>query len=323
MNSSERSTWESETPVLRCSDLHKTYGSRPVVKGISFEIAPGEAYGLLGPNGAGKTTVISIVCGLIYPEAGSVELCGKNLTRRDRQLRKLIGYVPQEIALYPELSARANLEFFGRLYGLRHRQLGERVQEALTTVGLFDRANDKVANYSGGMKRRLNIAAALLHRPRLLVLDEPTVGIDPQSRVSILDTVSDLRDQGTSVLYTTHYIEEASRLCDRIGIVDAGTLIAQGTERDLLEHLDGSRSVTLQGKGDLDRLAAVVKSWPDVECVHVSNDAIDVSCSSTADIVASLVSTAVNTKVQVHGVEVREPNLEHIFMSLTGKELRD
>lgn len=313
----------SKAPVLRCLNLHKSYGDRRAVAGISFEIASGEAYGLLGPNGAGKTTVISMVCGLIDPDIGSIELCETPMQSRDRYVKQSIGYVPQEIALYPELSALVNLEFFGRLYGLRRRLLAARVEEALATVGLSGRSNDRVASYSGGMKRRLNIAAALLHRPRLLVLDEPTVGVDPQSRHSILDTLSDLKDHGTAVLYTTHNMQEASELCDRIGIVDAGKMIAEGTQRDLLEKLNGSRSVTLRGIGDLDKLAAHFQSIPGVEHVLVSRGAIDLVLNSTRDLVPSLVSTAVNSDIKIQSVEVREPRLENIFMALTGKELRD
>lgn len=225
--------------VLRCADLRKQYGSRTAVDGVSFTIAEGEAYGLLGPNGAGKTTTISMVCGLLRPDAGAVEVAGVDLRAEPARAKGAIGYVPQEIALYPDLTARENLNFFGSLYGLRGARLRERVDAALAAVGLADRAAERVERYSGGMQRRCNIAAGLLHEPRLLVLDEPTVGVDAQSRAAILDTIAALNRDGLAVLYTSHYMEEVERLCDRIGVIDQGRLVAEGTSAELAALVGG------------------------------------------------------------------------------------
>lgn len=220
--------------VLRCTDLAKRFGGRVAVAGVSFEIDRGETFGLLGPNGAGKTTTISMLCGVLNPDAGSVTVLGERISPRAASAKGRLGLVPQDIALYPELSARENLRFFGRLQGMRHRALAARIDEVLAVVGLADRADDRVDGYSGGMKRRVNIAVGLLHEPALLVLDEPTVGVDPHSRNQILESVERLSEAGLAVLYTTHYMEEAERLCDRIAIMDHGSIIAVGTRNDLL-----------------------------------------------------------------------------------------
>ena len=219
------------TPMLRCQDLRKHYGERLAVDGVSFAIGEQECYGLLGPNGAGKTTTISMLCGLTVRDEGDIVIDGHE--GGTLEAKAAVGYVPQDLALYPDLSALENLTFFGQLYGLSGKQLEGRIHETLELVGLADRSKDRIGTYSGGMKRRANMAAGLLHRPKLLVLDEPTVGVDPQSRNAILETVAQL---GIAVLYTTHYMEEASKLCDRIGIIDDGHLIAEGTAASLIDR---------------------------------------------------------------------------------------
>lgn len=229
-----------EGPVLECRDLTKHFGDRSAVDGISLSIAAGETYGLLGPNGAGKTTTISMLAGLTRPDSGEVLISGRRLEPASSELKGLIGLVPQDIALYPDLTARENLTFFGRLQGLRRAVLRRRIEIVLGIVGLADRADERVGTYSGGMKRRVNIAAGLVHEPRILILDEPTVGVDPQSRNAIIDAIESLGGEGHAVLYTTHYMEEAQRLCDRIGIIDEGRLIAEGTSRELIERTDGA-----------------------------------------------------------------------------------
>ena len=225
--------------VLSCTGLRKRFGDVQAVNGISFRIAAGETYGLLGPNGAGKTTTISIVCGLLEPDAGAVEVAGAPMTTRSVAAKAAIGYVPQDLAIYPDLTAAENLRFFARLYGIPSAQARERVAEVLEVVGLADRGDDQAQTYSGGMKRRLNIGIGLLHRPRLLVLDEPTVGVDPQSRNAILESVERLAGEGMAVLYTTHYMEEAERLCDRIVIVDHGRVLADDTLAGLAANAPG------------------------------------------------------------------------------------
>jgi ABC-2 type transport system ATP-binding protein len=222
--------------VLDVVQLSKRYGPIQAVRDLSFHVDPGETYGLLGPNGAGKSTAISMVVGLAEPDAGDVRVLGRPMTTRATEVRSAIGLVPQEVAVYPDLTARENLRFFGRLYDLSGADLSARVDRVLDVIGLAGRADDRSREFSGGMNRRLNIGIGLLHEPQLLVLDEPTVGVDPQSRNAILDAVEQLSAAGMAVLYTTHHMEEAERLCDRIGIIDDGELRAEGTRQELTQH---------------------------------------------------------------------------------------
>ena len=231
---------------LTAVNLSKSFGSIDAVSGVSFTIAPREIFGLLGPNGAGKTTTIRMLATLLGLDEGDVRIGGHSVRRESGSVRKIIGLCPQELALYPELSARDNLVFFGRMAGLNGREAKHAAAENLNLVGLQDRAGDPVSKFSGGMKRRVNIAIALMSRPKLLFLDEPTVGIDPQSRNHIFDTVLRLRDEGMTVLYTTHYMEEADRLCDRIGIMDGGRVIALGTPDELKSRIGRPDEVTLE-----------------------------------------------------------------------------
>lgn len=236
---------------MSCSDLRKQFGDLVAVDGVSFEISAGETYGLLGPNGAGKTTCIAMLCGLLERDGGEVRLLGEPFSPRSVAAKRAIGYVPQDIAIYPELTARENLVFFGRLYGLSRKERALRIAEVLEISGLADRADDRTGDFSGGMKRRLNIGIGLLHGPKLLVLDEPTVGVDPQSRNSVLESIERLGAEGMAILYTTHYMEEAERLCDRIGIMDHGRIIAEGTRSELLRLADGNDRAH-QNTGDLE-----------------------------------------------------------------------
>ena len=233
--------------VLECRGLRRCFGKLVAVDGVGFHIDPGETYGLLGPNGAGKTTAISMIAGLLEPDEGEVLVAGEPMTTRSVRAKNALGYVPQDLAIYPDLSGRENLMFFARLYGMPTAEAKHRTDQVLALTGLADRAGDQTKQYSGGMKRRLNIGIGLLHQPKLLILDEPTVGVDPQSRNAILESVAGLSGAGMAVLYTTHYMEEAERLCDRIGIIDHGKLIAEGTRAEL---------VGMVGEGDQVRLAA-------------------------------------------------------------------
>ncbi len=234
-----------EPLVLYCRGLRRCFGQRVAVDDLSFDIRRGETYGLLGPNGSGKTTAISMVAGILRADAGEVRMNGAVLTRRSGHLKGRIGLVPQEIALFEDLTAVENLRFFGRLQGLRGRQLQRRIDAVLDVVGLAERGGDRIEDYSGGMKRRANIAVGLLHQPDLLILDEPTVGVDPQSRNQTLRSIEELGGQGLSVLYTTHYMEEAEQLCDRIGILDAGRLIAEGTRHELVAGINEHEVITV------------------------------------------------------------------------------
>lgn len=309
--------------VLECTDLRKRFGEVQAVRGVSFRIAEGETYGLLGPNGAGKTTTISMACGLLEPDAGEVFVAGRRLTSRSVAEKAAIGYVPQELAIYPDLSARENLRFFARLYGFASAEADARVDEALEVIGLTDRAREQTKNFSGGMQRRLNIGIGLLHRPRLLILDEPTVGVDPQSRHAILESVERLSREGMAVLYTTHYMEEAERLCDRIGIVDLGELKAEGTRVELVALVGEHDRVALEGAGDLDAAARAVQVLEPVRAASVQDGGIELIVDHARSILAELLTAVAEAGASVSSVEVKEPDLEAVFLHLTGKALRD
>jgi linearmycin/streptolysin S transport system ATP-binding protein len=310
-------------PVLTCRDLRRRFGQRLAVDGVGFRVDPGETYGLLGPNGAGKTTTISMICGLLRRDGGEVTVAGASLDRDPGAVKAAIGYVPQDIALYPDLSGAENLRFWGRMQGLSGRELAARVDAVLEVVGLADRARDKVGDYSGGMQRRLNIGAGLLHRPRLLVLDEPTVGVDPQSRNAILENVEALRGEGAAVLYTTHYMEEAERLCDRVGIIDQGRLIAEGTRRELVAQVGERDRIELTATGDLIGLAAGCKRVLGVDEATVVAGGLHLVAPDGRRLLPKLLELAEDTGVEVTSVEVVEPDLEAVFLHLTGKALRD
>ena len=308
--------------VLECRGLRKSYGDRLAVDDVGFTISPGETYGLLGPNGAGKTTSISMVCGLLERDAGEVFVNGKPVDTRAVEARTAIGYVPQELAIYPDLTARENLRFFGKLYGLSGRALEGRVDEILEIIELPDRQHDRADEYSGGMKRRLNIGLGLLNRPKLLVLDEPTVGVDPQSRNAILASVERFREQGMAVLYTTHYMEEAERLCDRVGIIDEGHLMAEGTRRELVATIGERDRVALAASGDLAGAAEAARALAAVEDASAREEGVDLVVAEARKALP-LILAAVSEHADVTGVEVAEPNLEAVFLHLTGKALRD
>jgi len=310
-------------PLVSCDGLRKSFGDRVAVDGISFRIAPGEAYGLLGPNGAGKTTTISMLCGLLKPDAGDATVAGHSMTAEARAAKAAIGYVPQDVALYPDLSARENLAFFGRLYGLRGSALSARVDAALEIVGLADRADDRVSTYSGGMKRRVNIAAGLLHQPRLVVLDEPTVGVDPQSRNAILESVAALSGEGVAILYTSHYMEEVERLCDRVGIVDAGRMVAEGTRRELVAQLGEHDRIDLAIDGDARAVASAVRGLGGVDEALAADQQVTLLVSGGRGLLAEIIVAATATGAAVTSVDVVEPDLEAVFLHLTGKTLRD
>jgi len=311
------------SPMLECTELRKRFGRVEAVRGVSLQVGEGETYGLLGPNGAGKTTAISMICGLLQPDAGEVVVAGQPLTTRSVKAKEAIGYVPQELAVYPDLNAHENLRFFARLYGLPSADAATRVEEVLGVIGLADRAGDLVKTYSGGMQRRLNIGIGLLHRPRLLILDEPTVGVDPQSRNAILESVEQLSSEGMAVLYTTHYMEEAERLCDRIGIIDLGELKAEGTRAELVSLVGQHDRVRLEGGGELEAGAAAARALGTVEAASVQDGGIQLLVEGARTLLPELLETVVAAGVAVNGVEVDEPNLEAVFLHLTGKALRD
>lgn len=310
-------------PVLACSGLIRRFGDRVAVDGVSFHIAPGETYGLLGPNGAGKSTTIRMVCGLLRPDAGTVEIAGRPLRGAGLAAKALVGYVPQDVALYPDLTARENLRFFGRMYRLRGAQLATTIDEVLELVDLAERAGERVDSFSGGMRRRLNIGAALLHRPTLLVLDEPTVGVDPQSRHAIMESVRGFGAAGMAVLYTTHYMEEAERLCDRVGIIDRGRLVAEGTRRELVARVAERDRIELTVSGAAAAFAAACLELDGVETADAVGSEVHLLVREGRRLLPAVLDAAERLDAAVRSVEVVEPDLEAVFLHLTGTTLRD
>ncbi|MFI6537548.1 ABC transporter ATP-binding protein [Nonomuraea sp. NPDC050547] len=309
--------------TLSCHGLSKRYGDVVAVRDVGFSIAPGQAYGLLGPNGAGKTTTISMLVGLLRPDSGSVTVGGVDLGAEPLRAKAKIGYVPQEIALYPELTGRENLRFFGRLFGLPRRRLAGRVNEVLELVGLTDRADGKLDTYSGGMKRRINIGAALLHRPEILILDEPTVGVDPQSRKAILDGVEHLVAEGMALLYTSHYMEEVERVCDRVAIIDHGQIVAEGTRQELVAMVGSADKIELVLDGDVDAAFAKLRTVEGVlEAARTGDGSVRLLAEGGRYLLPALI-TAVEGYATVTATEVIEPDLEATFLHLTGSTLRD
>jgi ABC-2 type transport system ATP-binding protein len=309
--------------VLECRGLRRCFGKLVAVDGVGFHIDPGETYGLLGPNGAGKTTSISMIAGLLERDAGEVTVAGEPMTTHSVRAKGALGYVPQDLAIYPDLSGRENLMFFARLYGMPTAQAKKRADEVLALTGLADRAGDQTKQYSGGMKRRLNIGIGLLHRPKLLILDEPTVGVDPQSRNAILESVEALSGAGMAVLYTTHYMEEAERLCDRIGIIDHGKLIAEGTRSELVSMVGEGDQVSLSATGDLSGAAAGLASRSWVREAKALDGGIGLVVENARSELPAILTDVAASGVAVRSVEVHEPDLEAVFLHLTGRALRD
>jgi ABC-2 type transport system ATP-binding protein len=311
-------------PVLACEGLRKSYGDRLAVDGVGFSIGAGETYGLLGPNGAGKTTTISMVCGLLARDAGVVTLQGRELDTDTVDVKADIGFVPQEIAIYPDLTAKENLRFFGKLYDLSGSELDGRIDRILETIGLADRANERTDAFSGGMKRRLNIGLGMLNEPTLLLLDEPTVGVDPQSRNAILDSVEVLASEGMAVLYTTHYMEEAQELSDRIAIMDKGALIAMGTQDELV-HLVGERTrIDLAVDREAETLAETWRSLPGVSTVSKPEEGrMWLGVQEADTLIPRLFDGARAAGAHITQISLSEPNLEMVFLHLTGRALRD
>jgi ABC-2 type transport system ATP-binding protein len=311
--------------IVVVTGLVKRFGDLAAVDGVTFSIHEGEIFGLLGPNGAGKTTTISVISGLIEPSEGEVLVDGASVRVAPGKVKAALGVVPQEIALYPTLTALENLRFWGRMYGLTGALLEERVAEALEVAGLADRAKERIETYSGGMKRRINIAAGIMHHPKVLIMDEPTVGIDPQSRNHILETVKELNRRGMTLVYTSHYMEEVEFLCDRVGIIDQGKLIALGTI-DELKRLVGDETVIAIAASDVtDATAASLQAVPGV--AGVSHDAeagtLDVLAADSSAVLAPVIDTINDAGGRISAIEIREPNLESVFLHLTGRALRD
>jgi ABC-2 type transport system ATP-binding protein len=331
--------------ILEVDNLVKKYGDFGAVKGVSFTVGEGEVFGLLGPNGAGKTQTISMLTGVIPPTSGTARIGGYDIRSQMDEVKQLNGLVPQDLALYPTLSARANLDFFGRIYGLTGKELRERVDDVLRIVALTDRANEAIDKYSGGMKRRINIAAGLLHHPKLLFLDEPTVGVDPQSRNYIFESVMRLnRERGMSIVYTSHYMEEVELLCSRVAIMDEGKVIALDTVKNLLATLSGMIRVGLRQVDD--ELLAQLGALPGVKQASVAPQPIapppaegeelkerespiadytivQIEAEQSQQALINVMGFLNERDIAVTSLQVLEPNLENVFLHLTGKRLRE
>lgn len=309
--------------AIQVQNLQKRFGEFEAVKKGNFDVQRGEIFSLLGPNGAGKSTTISMLSCLLEPSGGEAYVMGHSVTSETQAVKAAIGVVPQEIALYPDLTARENLTFWGKMYGLRGSALTKRVDEVLEIIGLADRQKDRVDKFSGGMKRRVNIGAALLHKPAVIIMDEPTVGIDPQSRRHILDNVKELNSQGMTVLYTTHYMEEAQELSDHIAIMDQGEVIACGTHVELVKMVGELDRIDLTINAESERVIEDWRSTAGVHRVSAEDGYLTVLAEDSNLVLPHLFEAATRAKIRITSVEIQEPNLEAVFLHLTGKALRD
>jgi ABC-2 type transport system ATP-binding protein len=309
--------------AIEVQNLRKSFGDLQAVQGVDFTVEQGEILSLLGPNGAGKSTTISMLAGLLEPDEGDALIMGHSIRRAAEAAKASLGVVPQDIALYPDLSARENLVFWGKMYGLRGAALHARVDEVVETIGLTDRQKDHVSKFSGGMKRRVNIGAALLHKPAVVIMDEPTVGIDPQSRRHILDNVKELNRGGMTVLYTTHYMEEAAELSDHILIMDQGRVIAGGTHAELIRLVGEQTRIDLALNVEAEKVIAAWEHTPGVSHAAAEDGRISVLVDDSNRVLPLLFEQANSLGARITTVEIQEPNLETVFLHLTGKALRD
>jgi ABC-2 type transport system ATP-binding protein len=313
----------SDIPAIEVLELRKSFGENHAVQGVSFTVSQGEIFSLLGPNGAGKTTTISMLSCLLRPNDGDARVMGHSIRTDPTGVKSALGVVPQDIALYEDLTARENLTFWGKMYSLRGSKLKLRVDEVLDVIGLRDRANERVGKYSGGMKRRVNIGVALLHKPKVIYMDEPTVGIDPQSRRNILDSVVKLKDEGMTVLYTTHYMEEAQELSDHIGIMDHGKLIACGTNDELVKLVGQKTRIDLTLNTNIENVMSAWQGVEGVSLVSMEDGVITVLAQDSNLVLPHLFEAATRLSARIISVDIREPNLEAVFLHLTGRALRD
>jgi len=309
--------------MLTIKNISKSFGDVKAVKDISFNVKDGEILGLLGPNGAGKSTTISMIATLLKPDEGVITYLGQNISKNDTSLKKDLGYVPQDIALYPTLSGLDNLKFWGNAYGIKKEYLSQRIEEVSNIIGITTRLKDKVETYSGGMKRRINIGCALLHKPKLLILDEPTVGIDPQSRRHILDSVKYLNELNTTVIYTSHYMEEVEFLCDRICIMDQGEIIAKGSKQELIDLTNIQKQIIIEVDNKASLISNNLEKLPFVNMSHLKENVITVSVKNNSSNYMDIVKVIDDSNSSLISMDIKEVDLEAVFLSLTGKKLRD
>ena len=309
--------------IVEIKNLVKSFKNVTAVDGISLNIKEGEIFGLLGPNGAGKSTTINILCGILNMDKGEIKCFDKDLKKKIRDIKKHIGVVPQSIAVYEDLKARENVEFFASLYGLKGKELKERAKEALEFVELTDRSDDFPKNFSGGMKRRLNIACAIAHKPKLIIMDEPTVGIDPQSRNHILESVKKLNETGSTVIYTSHYMEEVEAICTRIGIIDHGKLIACGTYEELQSLVSDRKTIVIESDIGVDAQKEELKKIKGVIDVFEEENIISIETHKESDCIGDITAFCREMDIPIRSINMGNISLETVFLSLTGRSLRD
>ena len=309
--------------MLNVENLKKSYGEIDAVKGVNINVKKGEIIGLLGPNGAGKSTIISMISTLIKPDSGTIEFKGECVLSKPKNIQKVLGIVPQDIALYPTLTGYENLKFWGSAYGLKGSKLKKRIEEISEIIEIKERLKDNVEKYSGGMKRRLNIGAALLHNPELLIMDEPTVGIDPQSRNHILETIKELNKQGTTIIYTSHYMEEVEFLCDRIYIMDEGVIIAEGTKDQLVELIHNERKIIIEYENKPNGIKDKIRNLNSVIELNQNDKTLILKSKADINLMRQIIEISNLNNMDIISVNVEKPNLEAVFLKLTGKALRD
>ncbi|MBM7615698.1 ABC transporter ATP-binding protein [Alkaliphilus hydrothermalis] len=308
---------------IKLTNVVKRYDSKLAVDQVSLNIQQGEIFGLLGPNGAGKSTTIKMIMGLLKPNSGEIIVHGLDIKSKSMEVKKLLGMVPQDIAIYDNISARENVGFFGSLYGLRGKELKKAVDEALEYTGLLDRQKEKPKKFSGGMKRRLNIACAIVHKPEIIIMDEPTVGIDPQSRNHILESVRELNRRGATVIYTSHYMEEVENLCHRVGIIDHGKLIALGTKEELKMQMNQEQLIQIEASDIRFNVVNEIKKLQGVINVSVKENILEVLTKNAQQLLQDILFVMGKGNTTIRNISLQEPDLESVFLSLTGRTLRD
>lgn len=309
--------------IIEISGLVKKFGDLTAVNNIDLGVKEGEIFGLLGPNGAGKSTTLNTIVGLIKPNQGSIQMFGKDFAKHAKEIKGKIGYVPQDLAFFEEMSAITNVEYWGRVYGLKGAKLKQSVKEALEFTGLWERRKSRSKDFSGGMKRRLNIACGIVHKPKLLLMDEPTVGVDPQSRNNILESIRTLNKNGTTVIYTSHYMEEIEALCSRVAIMDFGKIIAQGTIDELIDSISDEKKMTVEVGKITDKMLADVKKAKGVKSCEQEDNRLHIIMEKEQVYLTSLIESIVADGAQIKAMDLEKPNLETVFLQLTGKKLRD
>jgi ABC-2 type transport system ATP-binding protein len=308
--------------MIKVEQLRKSFGEAIAVDGVTFSAPPGEIFGLLGPNGAGKTTTLNCICGLLTPTSGHIHVSGHDVVRDGVAARRVLGVVPQDLALYEDLTAQENLEYWGGACGMRNPSLRTRARDVLESLGLQDRSKEPVKRFSGGMKRRLNFGCGIMHQPKLLLLDEPTVGVDPQSRVRLLELVREQAKAGACVLYTTHYMEEAETLCDRLAIVDRGKIIAQGTLAELRSMMGEKDVLRLSGVFPSD-VRETVEKLGGIEVLHLEESELVLAATAGSSRLPAIFAALHNAGAEIGDTTLTRPTLESLFIKLTGKQLRE